>query len=224
METATTNDSSSKLVVKMQESLRINGNWWDYSELADYKERRLYLYGEIVSVSDSDENDLGSTTTGRIVDWILHYNREDKGKPNDERKPIILYIKSPGGDVGEGFSLINAIKLSKTPVYTVNVGQWSSMAFLIGISGIRRFSFPNATFLLHDGSTFVYGSSNKVQDQMKFNERFENEVVRAHVLSCSKMTGAEYDALSRKEFYMLPEDAVKFGFIDEIITDLDTIL
>ena len=98
------------------------------------------------------------------------------------------------------------------------------MSFLIGITGHKRFSFPHATFLLHDGSSGAFGSSNKVQDRVKFDERFENEVVKAHVLSHSKMTSAEYDAYARVEYYMLPNDALERGFIDEVVTDIDAIL
>jgi ATP-dependent protease ClpP protease subunit len=38
------------------------------------------------------------------------------------------------------------------------------------------------------------------------------------------MSEEEYDNISRNEFYMLPEDALKYNFIDEIVTDLNTIL
>lgn len=190
----------------------------------DYRDRRLYL-----------DTAIGYSTEGIIVisecsnademaQLILDYNREDIGKPIEERKPIRIYIDSPGGDVTGGFAIIGAIKASKTPVYTINVGQWSSMAFLIGICGHRRFSLPNMTFLMHDGDLFTAGSTNKAQDKMKFNERYENEVIKAHVIEHSNMSSREYDALSRVEYYMLPEDALEHGFIDEIVTDIDTIL
>ena len=98
------------------------------------------------------------------------------------------------------------------------------MAFLIGISGHRRYSIPDAMFLMHDGATMMFGSANKVQDKIDFEKRFEQEVVRRHVLNHSKMDSVDYDALARVELYLLPEDALKRGFIDEIVTDIDTIL
>ena len=187
-------------------------------------ERRLFLYGAILSVDEDELACSGISSISKLVEAIMDYNRFDHGLEPDKREPVILYINSPGGDVTEGFSLISAIQISKTPVYTVNVGEWSSMSFLIGIAGKKRYSFPNATFLLHDGSTFAGGSVNKVQDRVDFEKRFEKEVVKKHVLAHSKMTGEEYDALARVELYMLPEDAKERGFIDEIVTDIDTIL
>lgn len=192
--------------------------------LDDLKERRLYLTHCINPVDDEESLNDHLSSIGQMVKFIFDCNREDQNLPVDERKPIKIYINSPGGDLGEGFSLISAIELSKTPIWTINIGQWSSMSFYIGITGHRRFSLPYMTFLLHDGTSGAFGSTNKVQDRVKFDERFELEVVKKHVLRHGTMSEHEYDAQSRVEYYMLPEDALKLGFIDEIVTDLRTIL
>ena len=189
-------------------------------------QRRLYLYGRIEPI-DEDVNGPYSdvSLTSRLVETILDINREDAAGeiPPEERNPIRLYINSPGGDITEGFALVSAIELSKTPVWTINVGQWCSMAFLIGISGHKRLSMPNMTFLMHEGVAFAGGAASKMQDRAKFDERFKDEVIKQHILKHSKMNSAEYDATERVELYMLPEDALEYGFIDEIVTDIDTI-
>lgn len=205
-------------------SLQISSHIEEWKRNVDFLERRMFLYGSIINFDEDDDGILQSSRTAKLVENILTYNRIDRDIPPAERIPIILYINSPGGEPTEGFSLISAIELSKTPIYTVNIGQWSSMSFLIGITGHRRFSFPYMTFLMHDGSQLAFGSSSKVQDQIEFSKRFEDEIVRKHVLNHSKMKRADYDALSRVEFYMLPEDALAHGFIDEIVTDLEDIL
>ena len=190
----------------------------------ELNERRLFLYGAILSVDEDELACSGVSSVSKLVEVIMDYNRFDQELEPDKREPVILYISSPGGDVTEGFSLISAIEVSKTPIYTVNVGEWSSMSFLIGISGDRRYSLPYSTFLLHDGSTFAGGTASKVQDRVDFEKRFEKEVIKKHVLKHSSMTSGEYDSLARVELYMLPEDAKKRGFIDEIVDDIDAIL
>ncbi len=77
---------------------------------------------------------------------------------------------------------------------------------------------------MHEGSLFTAGSVGSVQDTVDFNQRYKEEVIRAHVLKHSKMAPKEYDATLRREYYMLPEDALKHGFIDEVITDINAIL
>lgn len=210
-----------------KEVLNINCALAEKSRLADYEKRRLYLYGTINDYdTDTDSRMFNgyASMVGEIVEAIFVFNREDKTKPPKRRDPIKLYINSPGGDLNEGFALIDAIKLSKTPVHTINVGQWSSMSFLIGITGHKRFSLPSATFLMHDGSSGAFGSTNKVQDLVEFERRFKDEVIKKHVLAHSKMKSADYDALARVEYYLLPTDALESGFIDKIVTDIDEIL
>lgn len=206
------------------EIIRIGCTIEEYQHLRATEERRLYLSRAIYSLDDEDGINEFLSTVAQIIKLIFEFNAEDKELPPNQRRPIKLFINSPGGDITEGFPLIAAIELSKTPVYTINIGTWSSMAFLIGIAGHKRFALPYTKFLLRDGSLFAGGSTNKVQDQVEFNKRFEREIVKKHILKYSSMSEAVCDALARVEYHMLPEDAIKHHFIDEIIADINTIL
>ncbi len=207
-------------------AFKINYSLEDFLWEQRYESRRLYLYGAIEDSTEAADNyGSGSASIAHeIIQMILRYNTEDREVSVENRRPIIIYIDSPGGDITEGFALVSAIKASVTPVYTVNIGQWASMAFLIGITGAKRYSLKRTPFLLHDGATGFFGTVNKAQDTLKFNERFENDVVRSHVLECTKISPEQYDTHKRVEWYMLPEDALKYGCIDEIVETLDSIL
>lgn len=201
----------------------VNLGGFEYRRLQEYNNRRLYLYGEITP--PDDYVDLArNMTAANIVENILNINRADAGIPSSKREPIVLYINSPGGSVLDGFSIIEAIKLSKTPVITVNMGKWESMAFLIGIAGHKRLSLPNMIFLMHDGDTFFMNSTSKVYDGARFYEHYHKRVVREHILKYTNMTKKEYKKRLREEFYMLAGEALKYGMIDKIITDIDDIL
>lgn len=205
--------------LEIEKLLLNNESLDDLLYFRDLRQRRLYLDGDIESF-----------TVSGIVQHIMRFNREDKeledvGSPC-ERKPIILYITSNGGDVGCGFELIDVIQNSKTPVYTVNLGYQYSMGFLIGLAGHKRFATRNAKFLMHDGSDFVYNSGAKVQDQMEFKKHVDAKI-REYVLSKSKVTGEEYDSKLRVEWYMFADEAKQRGFTDYIVgvdCDIDLIL
>lgn len=191
----------------------------------ELQDRRLYLYGEISSVdSCEDEFSPSISPVSMLVKKIMMINRMDQDIPPEDRKPIILYINSPGGEVNEGFALVSAIELSKTPVWTVNVGEWCSMAFLIGITGKRRFSLPYMTFLMHEASGFSMGKISNMEDKIDYDRKFGDQVIKKVILAHSKMTEKEYTLVEKKELYMLPEDALEYGFVDEIVTDIDAIL
>lgn len=190
------------------ELLTANSPLTDYFYLQDLKQRKLFLEGEISQDSVSD-----------IIHHIMQYNREDIDLDPDDRQPILLYITSNGGSVEAGFALIDVIAASKTPVYTVTFGYLYSMGFLIGLSGHKRFGSVHSTYLLHDGSQFLYNSGGKVADQMEFNRRLE-ERLRDFVLQNTMITKEEYEDHYRSEWYFFADEAKEKGIIDEII-DID---
>ena len=166
------------------------------------------------------------TTVAGIIHNIYQYNSEDNGIPVEKRKPILLYLSSNGGDIDAGFALIDAIQTSKTPVYTINTGYQYSMGFLIGLAGAKRFAMPNATFLMHDGSNFIWTSGSKAQDQAEFNRRVEARV-KQYILDHSQLTAKEYDKKQRVEWYLFANEAKEKGFVDQIIgidCDIDSIV
>ena len=201
-----------------KENLRIGCDLEEYLHLKDLENRELYLVREINPLCAEDSANMFLSTVNYIIKHIIEFNAQDKGLDPSQRQPIKLFINSPGGSVSEGFPLVSTIELSKTPVHTVNIGTWSSMAFCIGIAGHKRFALPYTKFLLHEGSTFAGGASGRLR------KRYKDEVIKKHVLEHSKMTEQEYASLLRCEYYMLPQDALKHGFIDDIVTDIDAIL
>lgn len=183
--------------------------------LNDLKQRKLFLNVDVEQVSVAD-----------IVKHIMQYNKEDKGIEPNKRQPILLYITSNGGEVDSGFELIDIIKNSKTPVYTINLGYQYSMGFLIGLAGHKRFATQNAKFLMHDGSNFVYNSGAKAQDQMEFQKKVE-ERIKQYIISRSMLTNEEYDSKLRVEWYLFANEAKDKGFVDYIIgedCDIDEII
>lgn len=183
--------------------------------LKDLKQRKLFL-----------DTDVEQISAGNIAKHIMQYNAEDKGKSIEERKPIILYVASNGGEIDAGFELIDVIRGSKTPVYTVNLGYQYSMGFLIGLAGHKRFAVPNAKFLMHDGSNFIWDSGAKAQDKMEFQKKVEARI-RQYVVERSHITEEEYDSKLRVEWYLFADEAKEKGFCDYILgvdCDMDDIV
>ena len=188
------------------------------------EDRKFFLYGEIPSMHEYDCHVDICSALG-ITERILHINEEDVNISDPtKRKPIYIYINSVGGDIHNGFALVAAIEASKTPVYTVNIGMWASMAFYIGIAGHKRFSLQHMTFLLHEGYSGIIGATHQVQDKATFDKKYEEGVVRSHVLKHSKLDSKQYEEIATREFYMLPSEAKKLGFIDKIVDSLDVIV
>jgi ATP-dependent Clp protease protease subunit len=183
----------------------------DKFNIEDLEQRKLCINYEI------DE-----TVTDEIVYHIMRYNTLDKGKPIEERKPILLYCNSNGGSVSDGFAVIDTILNSITPVYTINLSYQYSMGFLIGLAGKRRYANKMATYLMHDGNTVMWNSMSKVKDQAKFYDKLEDKI-KEYILSRSKLTEKEYDEKYRMEWYLFSDEAKEKGFCDFIIGEDCTI-
>lgn len=203
--------------VELSEDFRKSVVYYSCDEKTKYdlSQRKLYInYG----IDDSIIDD--------IVYNILDINSQDKNIPIEERKPIILYVSSFGGSVVDGFSVIDVIMSSKTPIYTVNLSYCYSMGFLIYLAGHKRFSSKNATYLLHDGQNFAWNSSAKLIDQVEFS-KIQEKRIKEYVLSQSCVSEKLYDEKYRVEWYMFADEAKSKGFCQYIIgedCELDSII
>ncbi|OWA53400.1 putative ATP-dependent Clp protease proteolytic subunit, mitochondrial [Hypsibius exemplaris] len=67
------------------------------------------------------------------------------------RKPIHMYINSPGGSVTAGLAIYDTMQYIQSPVATWCVGQASSMGSLLLCAGAptMRHSLPNARIMIH---------------------------------------------------------------------------
>lgn len=184
----------------------MNISYPDVYEMEDLEERRLYINSGI------DETIIDS-----MVYHILRYNREDKGLKPEERKPIYLYINSPGGSVCDGYGLIDVIQSSITPVYTINQALCASMGFLIFLAGHKRYSMLRSEFLMHDGSTAGWDSTAKMKDRMDFETKQLEQMTKEYIMSRTAIDNDLYDAKYRVEWYMLPNEAKQHGIVDYIV-------
>ncbi|MBQ2397081.1 MAG: ATP-dependent Clp protease proteolytic subunit [Bacteroidales bacterium] len=181
-------------------------DYMDRFEIEDDYGRRIFINCDI------DEDIIENA-----VYHIMRYNREDKDVPIKDRKPILVYINSAGGSVIAGYGLIDAIRLSKTPVYTINLAFAASMGFLIFIAGHKRYAMPHSVFLMHDGSTMGYGSTAKMRDRMEFETIELEKETKKYIQNRTNIDDKMYDEKYRVEWYFLPSTAKDIGATDYIV-------
>lgn len=117
--------------------------------------RMIWLFGEI------------DAATIDLVSVIIEYNKEDEGIEIEKRRPILLYINSPGGLLVESLAISDAILNSQTPVHGIVVGECSSGATIVYSACHKRFAYPSASFLLHQGSGGTGGTYVQTKAQQK---------------------------------------------------------
>lgn len=151
---------------------------------------------------------------------ILQYNRADKGIPVDERKPIKLFIYSYGGELDAMFSFIDVVALSKTPVWTINVGIAMSAALVMLLSGTKRFTLPHATALIHSGSGGAQGTYEQSECAMA-NYKKQVAKMREYIMAHTTIDKKTMTKNQAKDWYLDADEQVKFGIVDKICDDVD---
>lgn len=175
-------------------------------------DRRIYLDAEITGATSRD-----------IVEKIQFWNAEDDWEdiPLEERAVIQIFINSPGGSLIDSFGIINAIKLSKTPVHTVVYGEACSGAFLISICGHKRYAYNDASFLFHEGGTSsAYHDAHKFNQFSKFYEKVLARLKRI-VIENTEIDEKTYTEHQKDDWYLDTEEALKYKIIDEICNHVD---
>ena len=157
-----------------------------------------------------------------LIKMIIHCNKEDKGKLVEDRKPIKIFIDSPGGDVTFMWSVIKMIEMSKTPVYTINYCIAYSAAAEILASGHKRFAMPGSHVMIHLGSCAYMGDAANVKATKKYFDALSKKTVD-HLLERTKIEPKMFKKKTITDWFLDEDDALKNGIVDKIITDLDEI-
>jgi len=158
---------------------------------------------------------------GEAVETMIRFwNRVDaeEGTPIEKRKPIVIYVDSNGGDLDATFTIIDAIRISKTPVWTVNIGCAFSGGFFTYIAGHRRLAYPHSTFLYHEGSTGQIADAGKFQNFAAFY-KVRLGMLKDIVLEYTKVSPELYEEKRRDDWWITAQEALELGIVDEIIDE-----
>eukprot|EP00948_MAST-09A_sp_MAST-9A-sp1_P003069 g3069.t1 len=174
-----------------------------YSRLL--KERIIFVYGP---VNDA----MASTVTAQLL--FL--------EAEAPRKPVNLYINSPGGVVTAGLAIYDTMQYIRCPVSTICMGQAASMGSLLLTAGEpgQRFALPNARIMVHQPSGGAQGMASDIQiaaeEILKTRSRL-NQLYVHHTGQSLKRVEQMMD----RDFFLSPEEARNEGIIDEVLDTRD---
>ena len=165
------------------------------------KERIVFL-GEVVN----------ETTANLVVAQMLHLAYEDPDKD------IMFYINSPGGSVYDGMAIYDTMQFVKPDVQTIGIGLQASMGAFLLSSGAKgkRFVLPHSKVMIHQPSSGTQGKVTDMEIDLKEGLRVKEMI--AEILA--KNTGqklAKVKADMERDYWMAPEEAVKYGLVDDVL-------
>ncbi|RCS24159.1 ATP-dependent Clp protease proteolytic subunit [Phyllobacterium salinisoli] len=170
-----------------------------YSRLL--RERIIFLNGEV--------ND---TVSSLVCAQLLFLEAENP------KRPIQLYINSPGGVITSGFAMYDTMRYIKAPVHTLCMGTAYSMGSFLLMAGEpgERAALPNASLLVHQPSGGFQGKASDVFIHAEEIQRSKQRITRLYAEHCGRTYEEVERALDRDRF-MTADEALKWGLIDRIL-------
>lgn len=168
--------------------------------------RSVYLWGVVDDKSAKD-----------VVSKLLLLDNDQPGKE------IKFYINSPGGVVTSGMVIYDTMKMIKSPVSTICMGLAASMGSILLSGGKKgsRYIYPSGEVMIHQPSLggFIRGVSTDLEIQARQTKRVKEMGARILAENCGKTMEQVMKDFDR-DYWMDPEEAVKYGIVDKIITQL----
>ena len=172
-----------------------------YSRLL--RERIIFLNGEI--------ND---TVSALVCAQLLFLEAENP------KKPINLYINSPGGVVTSGFAMYDTMRFIRAPVHTLCMGTARSMGSFLLMAGHpgERYALPNASILIHQPLGGFQGQASDMLIHAEEIRKTKQLMTRLYAEHCGR-SYEEFETAMDRDRFMTAQEAVEWGLIDRILRD-----
>ncbi|WP_051638457.1 ClpP family protease [Butyrivibrio sp. NC2002] len=169
------------------------------------RDRKVFLVGEV-----NDESCNG------LIKQLVYMESEDN------TKPIILFIDSPGGSVSDGLAVYDVIRLMKSPVTCVVTGIAASMGsiILLACDKDKRFMLPSSRIMIHDCSfgNRQIGGLKPFEIEEELNQlKHTNERLVSIIAERTGKTVEEVSEVTKYDSYFSAEEAIKFGLASAVI-------
>ncbi len=136
---------------------------------------------------------------------------------------FVILVSSPGGWVFHALSAYNFLAGMPVEVHTHNFGSVDSSALVLFVAGSKRYSVPDARFLIHPLTWQSQGpiscSGEQLQEIVKSLQIDVDNVANAIARRTEKSKSEILNAMAGRTT-LNPEEAVKFGIVHEIKADL----
>ena len=155
--------------------------------------------------------EVDKTLAARIVSQLLYLDFENK-------KPIMLYIDTQGGDVNAGFAIFDMIRLMHSPVYAIGMGLVASAGALILLAAhkTRRIGLENSHYMLHQPLSGMSGVASDIEIHAREIERLRLRINSIIASECGKnIKQVEKD--TDRDFWLNADEGKRYGLISKII-------
>ena len=172
----------------------------------------------IIPTSDNSRivmlhGDINEASTAIVIMQLINL-------ANISKKPIYVVVSTYGGSIDEMFSLYDTIKFLPCPVYTIGIGKIMSAGVLLLSTGVKgkRLLGKSSRVMIHPISAGTRGNIFEIAADTKEYVRQQDLLIKT-LVNETKMSEKQINNImsSGHDYYMTPEEALKYGIVDKII-------
>lgn len=154
---------------------------------------------------------------GPIDGWFNSAKEIMGGIPRDA-KEVVVRIHSPGGSVGEGIALHNALKAHPARIVTIVDGYAASIASVVMQAGDERRVHRSSLIFAHNPWTQAEGDAEDLRKSADHLDKHA-EVIRDIYMESTGKTEAEIRQIMEDEEFFTGPESRALGFSDTVIGD-----
>jgi ATP-dependent Clp protease protease subunit len=136
----------------------------------------------------------------------------------DSKKPVSLYLNTPGGSVYAGLGIYDTMQYITPEVATICTGMAASMGAVLMCAGAakKRTALPHARIMIHQPMGGAEGQASDIEITAKEIMKLKKELYEI----IAKHSGQTYDKVyadSDRDYWMTAAEAKEYGMIDEVL-------
>lgn len=174
-----------------------------YSLAQEGNTASINIYGDITSWAWEELGEMSAVNLSKQLETM------------GDVEQINVYINSYGGEVAEGLAIYNALKRHKAKVTTYCDGFACSIASVIFMAGDERIMNEASLLMIHNAWTYASGNAAELRKQADDLEKITQASVEAYKAH-SSLSEEEIKNLMDNETWILPEEALSYGFATKI--------
>lgn len=160
---------------------------------------------------------------GEISESVNSYNSV-RTKINDAKgEELNLVISSGGGSVTEGMGIADLIANYPNETTATGIGLVASIATVVLLSADKVKMTENAFLMIHRPWSYTMGNADELEATAELLDKMEAKLLDIYTASVYKRKGKQKDLdnkiteMMAAETWMTAQEALEFGFIDEIV-------
>ena len=193
---------------------------WGGSAMRDWAEAK---YKAIQKDKSKNMAKVSIDILGEISEYVNSYSSVRAKISEANGQPINLTISSGGGSVTEGMGIADLVANYPEETTATGIGLVASIATVVLLAADKVKMTENAFMMIHRPWSYTMGNADELEATAELLDKMEAKLLDIYTASVLKRRGYQNNLkeiitnMMAAETWLTAQEALEFGFIDEIV-------